>query len=145
MDLACPINLIQNPSIFIFVLTSYFFVTKQESEEKLCMVFLIAAAVSEPEANERGSSLIGKKSPFLAKRKELWLCANETFRMRSRLARSCGYAQMGLVRVRSMNSSVCKLLLFCLLLFFTLLSFLINFIFENFAFPLLQNQIVIHY
>ena len=94
MDLACPINLIQNPSIFIFVLISYFFVTKQESEEKLSIVFLIAAAVSEPEANERGSSLIGKKSPFLAKRKELWLCANETFRIINELGMNFGHARM---------------------------------------------------
>ena len=64
-------------------------------------MFFIAAAVSEPEASERGSSLIGKKSHyrgleslFLAKRKELWLCANETFRMRNGLARNFGYARM---------------------------------------------------
>ena len=64
-------------------------------------VVLIAAAVSEPVANERGSSLIDKKSHyrgikslFLAKRKELWLCANETFRMRNGLARNFGYARM---------------------------------------------------
>ena len=50
----------------------------------------IAAAVSEPEANERGSSLIsrrlhyrGLRSLFLTKRKELCLCANGRFRMRS--------------------------------------------------------------
>ena len=49
-----------------------------------------AAAASEPEANERGSSLIsrrlhyrGLQSLFLTKRKELWLCANGRFRMRS--------------------------------------------------------------
>ena len=42
---------------------------------------LVAAAASEPEANERGSSLIcrrlhyrGLQSLFLSKRKELWLC-----------------------------------------------------------------------
>ena len=57
----------------------------------------IAAAVSEPEANERGSSLIGKKlhyrgiqSLFLAKRKKSQLCANERFRMRNGLTRNCG-------------------------------------------------------
>ena len=51
---------------------------------------IIAAAASEPEANERGSSLIsrrlhyrGLQSLFLTKRKELWLCANGRFRMRS--------------------------------------------------------------
>ena len=61
----------------------------------------IAAAVSEPEANEWGSSLIGKKlhyrciqSLFLAKCKELWLCANERFRMCNRLTRNCGYVRM---------------------------------------------------
>ena len=51
---------------------------------------IIAAAASEPEANERGSSLIsrrlhyrGLQSLFLTKRKGLWLCANESFSMRS--------------------------------------------------------------
>ena len=53
---------------------------------------VIAAAASEPEANERGSSLInrrlhyrGLQSLFLTKRKELWLCANGRFRMRKEL------------------------------------------------------------
>ena len=65
------------------------------------MSFIIAAAASEPEVNERGSSLIGKKlhyrgiQPlFLARRKELWLCVNEGFRMRNGLARNCGYVRM---------------------------------------------------
>ena len=51
---------------------------------------IIAAAASEPEVNERGSPLIsrrlhyrGLQSLYLAKRKELWLCANGRFRMRS--------------------------------------------------------------
>ena len=51
---------------------------------------IIAAAASEPEANERGSSLIsrrllyrGLQSFFLTKRKELWLCANGRFGLRS--------------------------------------------------------------
>ena len=51
---------------------------------------IIAAAASEPEANEPGSSLISRRlhyrgfqSLFLTKRKELWLCANGRFRMRS--------------------------------------------------------------
>ena len=55
-----------------------------------CSLELIAAAASEPEANERGSSLISKRlhyrglqSLFLTKRKELWLCANGRFRMRN--------------------------------------------------------------
>ena len=50
----------------------------------------IAAAASEPEANERGSSLIsrrlhyrGLRSLFRTKRKGLCLCANGRFRMRS--------------------------------------------------------------
>ena len=50
----------------------------------------IAAAASEPKANERGRSLIsrrlhyrGLQSLFLTKRKELWLCASGRFRMRS--------------------------------------------------------------
>ena len=52
-------------------------------------VWSIAAAASEPEANERGSSLInrrlhyrGLQSLFLTRRKELWLWANGRFRMR---------------------------------------------------------------
>ena len=60
---------------------------------------VIAAAASEPEANERGSSLIdrrliyrGLKSLFLTKREELWLWANGGFRMRSGIGRDCGYA-----------------------------------------------------
>ena len=51
---------------------------------------VIAAAASEPEANEQGSSLIsrrlhyrGLQSLFLTKRKVLWLCASGRFRMRS--------------------------------------------------------------
>ena len=55
-----------------------------------CTVRLIAAAASAPEANERGSSLIsrrlhyrGMQSLFVIKHKGLWLCANESFSMRS--------------------------------------------------------------
>ena len=66
-----------------------------------CFLKLIAAEMSEPEASERGSSLIGKKlhqrgmqSLFLARRKELWLCANKRFRMRNGLARNSGYVRM---------------------------------------------------
>ena len=47
-----------------------------------------AAAASEPEANERGSSLIsrrlhyrGLQSLFLTKHKELWVCRSGRFRM----------------------------------------------------------------
>ena len=54
--------------------------------------FFIAAAASEPEENERGSSLIsrrlhyrGLQSLFLTKHKGLWSCANKSFRMRSGL------------------------------------------------------------
>ena len=61
-----------------------------------------AATVREPEANEWGSSLIGKKlhfrgiqSLFLVRCKELWLCTNKRFRMHSALTRNCGYAEMG--------------------------------------------------
>ena len=50
----------------------------------------MGAAASEPEAYERGSSLIsrrlhyrGLQSLFVTKRKELWLCANGRVRMRS--------------------------------------------------------------
>ena len=50
----------------------------------------IVAAASEPEANERGSSLIsrrlhyrGLQSLFPTKRKGLWLCASGRFRMSS--------------------------------------------------------------
>ena len=52
--------------------------------------FFIAAAASEPEENERGSSPISRRlhyrgfqSLFLTKHKGLWLCANESLRMRS--------------------------------------------------------------
>ena len=55
---------------------------------------IIPAAASEPEANERGSSLIsrrlhyrGLQSLFLTKRKGLWLCASGRFSMR------CGMPQ----------------------------------------------------
>ena len=83
-----------------------------------CISIVIAAVASESEANERGSSLIsrrlhyrGLQSLFLTKRKELWLCANGRFRMRSGMrkelwlytnerfrcavvcARNCGYAR----------------------------------------------------
>ena len=34
------------------------------------------------------------QSLFLAKRKELWLFANDRFRMRNGLARNCGYVLM---------------------------------------------------
>ena len=51
---------------------------------------IIAATASEPEANERGNSLIsrrlhygGLQSLFLTKREELWFCANARVRMRS--------------------------------------------------------------
>ena len=52
--------------------------------------YIFAAAASEPEAYERGSTLIsrrlhfwGLQSLFLTKCKELWLCASGRFRMRS--------------------------------------------------------------
>ena len=58
---------------------------------------IIAAAASEPEANERGSSLIsrrlhyrGLQSLFLTKRKELWLCTSGSFRMPSGMPRGIG-------------------------------------------------------
>ena len=54
---------------------------------------LIAAAASEPETNERGSSLIDRRllywslqSLFLTEREEVLLWANERFRMRSAMA-----------------------------------------------------------
>ena len=60
--------------------------------------WFFAATASEPEANKRGSYLIdrrllyrGLKSLFLTKRGELWLWANGGFRMRSGIARDCGY------------------------------------------------------
>ena len=75
------------------------FVNLQKREQDQCSAILnnklgqqriFAAAASEPEANERGSSLISRRlhyrdlqSLFLTKRKELWLCANGRFRMRS--------------------------------------------------------------
>ena len=58
---------------------------------------IVAAAASEPEANERGSPLIsrrlhytGLQSLFLTKRKELWLCASGRFRMRSGMPQGIG-------------------------------------------------------
>ena len=49
-----------------------------------------AAEASEPEVNERASSIISRRLHFrglqslsLTKRKELWLCASGGFRMRS--------------------------------------------------------------
>ena len=59
-------------------------------EGKSSLLKLVAAAASEPEANERGSSLIsrrlhyrGLQSLFLTKRKELWLARMGRFRMHS--------------------------------------------------------------
>ena len=69
---------------------------------------LTAAAASEPEANERGSSLIsrrlhyrGLQSLFLTKRKELWLCASGRFRMRSGMP----HGIVGRFRMRSISKS----------------------------------------
>ena len=42
----------------------------------------IAAALSEPEANERGSSLIGRRTHFSSKRKGLWSKAQGIMTMR---------------------------------------------------------------
>ena len=59
------------------------------NEGKMFKNLIVAAAASEPEANERGSSLIrrlhyrGLPSLFLTKRKESWLCTNGRFRMHS--------------------------------------------------------------
>ena len=69
---------------------------------------LIAAAASEPEANERGSSLIsrrlhyrGLQSLFVTKRKELWLCANGRVRMRSGMRKELWLCANGRFRMRS--------------------------------------------
>ena len=69
---------------------------------------VIAAAASEPEANERGSSLIsrrlhyrGLQSLFLTKRKGLWLCANGSFRMRSGMRKELWLCANGRFRMRS--------------------------------------------
>ena len=71
---------------------------------------LIAAAASEPEANERGSSPISKRlhyrglqSLFLTKREELWLCANGRFRMH------CGMPQ-GIVVMRDREDFGCAVI-----------------------------------
>ena len=63
------------------------------------IIIIILPQGSEPEANERGSTLIdirvlyrGLKSLFLTKSEELWLWANGEFRMSSGIARDCGYA-----------------------------------------------------
>ena len=64
--------------------------TRSTFSKLLLFWHIFAAAASEPEVNERGSSLIsrrlhyrGLQSLFLTKREELWLCANGRFRMRS--------------------------------------------------------------
>ena len=60
------------------------------NEGRMYKNLIIPAAASEPEANERGSSLIsrrlhcrGLQSLFVTKHKGLWLCASGRFRMRS--------------------------------------------------------------
>ena len=70
-------------------------------------LLFIAVAASEPEANERGTSLIsrrlhyrGLQSLFLTKRKELWLYASGRFRMR------CGMPQ-GIVVMRQWEDLGC--------------------------------------
>ena len=69
--------------------------------------FFIAAAASEPEANERGSSLFsrrlhyrGLQSLFLTKRKGLWICANESLRMRSDMRKKLWLCANGRFRMR---------------------------------------------
>ena len=66
--------------------------TRQFSWQKFIEIHHIftKCQASEPETNERGSSLIsrrlhyrGLQSLFLTKRKELWLCASGRFRTRS--------------------------------------------------------------
>ena len=74
---------------------------------------VIAAAASEPEANERGSSLIsrrlhyrGLQSLFLTKHKGLWLCASGRFRMRSGMPQGIVVMhKMGRFRMRSILKS----------------------------------------
>ena len=76
---------------------------------KLAKVALfIAAAASEPEANERGRSLIsrrlyymGLQSLFLTKRKGLWLCANVSLRMHSGMRKELWLCTNGRFRMRS--------------------------------------------
>ena len=69
--------------------------------------FYVAAAASEPEANERGSSLIsrrlhyrGLQSLFLTKSKELWLCASLRFSM-------CSGLPQGIVVMREWEDLGC--------------------------------------
>ena len=64
--------------------------------------------MSEPEENERGSSLIsrrlhyrGLQSLFLTKRKELWLCANGRFGMHSCMRKELWLCANGRFRMRS--------------------------------------------
>ena len=101
-----------------------------DRENEVSKIF-IAAAASEPEANERGSSVIsrrlhyrGLQSLFLTKRKELWLCANgrftlrsgmrkelwlcanERIRMRSGMSQGIVVARMGRFRMRSISKSL---------------------------------------
>ena len=76
----------------------------QQSIQKL----FIAAAASEPEANERGSSLIsrnlhyrGLQSLFLTKCKGLWLCASGRFRMCSGMRKKLWLCASGRFRMHS--------------------------------------------
>ena len=81
------------------------------NEGRMYKNLIIPAAASEPEANERGSSLIsrrlhcrGLQSLFVTKHKGLWLCASGRFRQWY-AARNCGYARMGRFRMRSISKS----------------------------------------
>ena len=83
------VSTLQNFAFFCFRHSSKSLLLEQKLPET-CNSVIVAAAASEPEANERGSSLIsrrlhyrGLQSLFLTKRKELWLCANGRFRMRT--------------------------------------------------------------
>ena len=93
---------------------------------------MIAAAASEPEANERGSSLIsrrllyrGLQSLFLTKRKELWLCANGRFRMRSGMRKELWLCANGNILGCAVNHVLsCDGFRFLLIFFRSLLGYL---------------------
>ena len=81
---------------------------RNDNEVREDLIRLIAAAASEPEGNERGSSLIsrrlhyrGLQSLFLTRRKELWLCGNGRVRTRRGMRKELWLCAIGRFRMRS--------------------------------------------
>ena len=97
-------------SLFEVVLLYTFYtpLTYSTDRENEVSKIFIAAAASEPEANQRSSSLIsrrlnykGLQSLFLTKRKELWLCANGRFTLRSGMCKELWFCANERFRMRS--------------------------------------------